>query len=58
MLQGLSDIAEYGRRCHTGPDLEIGREPGIGTFEGYVGDGIECGASGDGGHNGVAIMYI
>ncbi|KAK3937327.1 formate c-acetyltransferase [Diplogelasinospora grovesii] len=29
--------------------------PGIGTFEGYVGDGIPCGASADGRRNGMPI---
>ena len=29
--------------------------PGIGTFEGYVGDGLSCGASADGRRNGMPI---
>jgi Dyp-type peroxidase family len=29
--------------------------PGIGTFEGYVGDGVPCGASADGRRNGMPI---
>lgn len=38
-----------------GPDFEFVVTPGIGTFEGYVGDGAGCGASADGRRNGVPI---
>ncbi len=37
------------------PDFEFVVEPGIGTFEGYVGDGAPCGASADGRRNGMPI---
>ncbi|KAI1881549.1 hypothetical protein JX265_000375 [Neoarthrinium moseri] len=38
-----------------GPDFEFTVTPGIGTFEGYVGDGVDCGASADGRRNGTPI---
>ena len=38
-----------------GPDFEFVVTPGIGTFEGYVGDGMPCGASADGRRNGTPI---
>jgi pyruvate-formate lyase len=37
------------------PDVEFVVEPGIGTFEGYVGDGASCGASADGRRKGAPI---
>jgi pyruvate-formate lyase len=36
-------------------DVEFVITPGIGTFEGYVGDGLGCGASADGRRNGMPI---
>jgi Dyp-type peroxidase family len=38
-----------------GDDFEFVICPGIGTFEGYVGDGIPCGASADGRRSGMPI---
>ncbi|CAM1510811.1 Fc.00g083240.m01.CDS01 [Cosmosporella sp. VM-42] len=38
-----------------GHDLQFVITPGIGTFEGYVGDGAPCGASADGRRNGMPI---
>ncbi|KAK4212309.1 pyruvate formate lyase-domain-containing protein [Rhypophila decipiens] len=38
-----------------GKDFEFVVCPGIGTFEGYVGDGVPCGASADGRRNGMPI---
>lgn len=38
-----------------GPNFEFSVCPGIGTFEGYVGDGIPCGASADGRRAGMPI---
>lgn len=38
-----------------GQDFEFVVTPGIGTFEGYVGDGAPCGASADGRRNGMPI---
>ena len=38
-----------------GRDFEFAVCPGIGTFEGYVGDGISCGASADGRRAGMPI---
>ncbi|KAI3319750.1 PFL-like glycyl radical enzyme [Xylariaceae sp. AK1471] len=38
-----------------GPDFEFVVTPGVGTFEGFVGDGLECGASADGRRNGMPI---
>ncbi|KAI1809567.1 PFL-like glycyl radical enzyme [Poronia punctata] len=38
-----------------GPNFEFTLTPGIGTFEGYVGDGLGCGASADGRRNGMPI---
>ena len=38
-----------------GPGFEFTVTPGIGTFEGYVGDGLACGASPDGRRNGMPI---
>ncbi|KAH6871544.1 pyruvate formate lyase-domain-containing protein [Thelonectria olida] len=38
-----------------GEDLKFVITPGIGTFEGYVGDGEPCGASADGRRNGMPI---
>ncbi|KAI9148149.1 putative dyp-type peroxidase family protein [Paramyrothecium foliicola] len=38
-----------------GKDLKFVVTPGIGTFEGYVGDGAPCGASADGRRNGMPI---
>ncbi|KAH6845677.1 pyruvate formate lyase-domain-containing protein [Chaetomium sp. MPI-CAGE-AT-0009] len=38
-----------------GEDFEFVICPGIGTFEGYVGDGIPCGASADGRRSGMPI---
>jgi len=38
-----------------GSDFEFVVCPGIGTFEGYVGDGAPCGASADGRRNGMPI---
>ncbi|KAF4464549.1 formate c-acetyltransferase [Fusarium albosuccineum] len=38
-----------------GKELKFIITPGIGTFEGYVGDGAGCGASADGRHNGMPI---
>lgn len=38
-----------------GKDLQFVITPGIGTFEGYVGDGAPCGASADGRRNGMPI---
>lgn len=35
--------------------IEFVVTPGIGTFEGYVGDGLDCGASADGRRNGMPI---
>lgn len=34
-----------------GPEFEFVVTPGVGTFEGYVGDGLACGASADGRRN-------
>ena len=36
-------------------DFEFVITPGVGTFEGYVGDGLACGASADGRRNGMPI---
>jgi len=47
----LDDI----KKKHGSPDFEFVVEPGIGTFEGYVGDGAPCGASADGRRNGMPI---
>ncbi|KAF4448517.1 dyp-type peroxidase family protein [Fusarium austroafricanum] len=38
-----------------GQELKFVITPGIGTFEGYVGDGAPCGASADGRRNGMPI---
>ncbi|KAI0408532.1 pyruvate formate lyase-domain-containing protein [Xylaria palmicola] len=38
-----------------GPGFEFVVTPGIGTFEGYVGDGLPCGASADGRRAGMPI---
>ena len=38
-----------------GADFDFVVTPGIGTFEGYVGDGMPCGASADGRRNGMPI---
>ncbi|KAK9773277.1 hypothetical protein SCAR479_10006 [Seiridium cardinale] len=38
-----------------GPDFEFTVTPGIGTFEGYVGDGVHCDVFADGGRNGTPI---
>lgn len=38
-----------------GEEFEFVVTPGIGTFEGYVGDGAPCGASADGRRNGMPI---
>ncbi|KAI0466497.1 pyruvate formate lyase-domain-containing protein [Xylaria cf. heliscus] len=38
-----------------GPDFEFVVTPGVGTFEGYVGDGVTCGASADGRRSGMPI---
>ncbi|KAM0342541.1 hypothetical protein ACHAPU_009515 [Fusarium lateritium] len=38
-----------------GQELKFVITPGIGTFEGYVGDGVGCGASADGRRNGMPI---
>ncbi|KLP12603.1 uncharacterized protein LW94_1728 [Fusarium fujikuroi] len=40
---------------HQGQDIKFVITPGIGTFEGYVGDGAPCGASADGRRNGMPI---
>ncbi|KAK4149204.1 pyruvate formate lyase-domain-containing protein [Chaetomidium leptoderma] len=42
------------KKAH-GQDFEFVVCPGIGTFEGYVGDGIPCGASADGRRSGMPI---
>ncbi|KAG5767254.1 hypothetical protein H9Q72_004704 [Fusarium xylarioides] len=42
-------------RNHPGQDIKFVITPGIGTFEGYVGDGAPCGASADGRRNGMPI---
>ncbi|KAF2466088.1 dyp-type peroxidase family protein [Lindgomyces ingoldianus] len=42
-------------RDKCGKDFEFVVTPGIGTFEGYVGDGIPYGASADGRRNGMPI---
>jgi pyruvate-formate lyase len=42
------------KKAH-GEDFEFVVCPGIGTFEGYVGDGIPCGASADGRRSGMPI---
>ncbi|KAL2136925.1 hypothetical protein VTI74DRAFT_86 [Chaetomium olivicolor] len=42
------------RKAH-GDDFEFVVCPGIGTFEGYVGDGAPCGASADGRRSGMPI---
>ncbi|KAI0856958.1 pyruvate formate lyase-domain-containing protein [Xylaria cubensis] len=38
-----------------GPDFEFLVTPGVGTFEGFVGDGLTCGASADGRRSGMPI---
>lgn len=38
-----------------GPEFEFVVTPGVGTFEGYIGDGIACGASADGRRKGMPI---
>ncbi|GAP86733.1 putative Dyp-type peroxidase family protein [Rosellinia necatrix] len=38
-----------------GPGFEFVVTPGVGTFEGFVGDGLTCGASADGRRNGAPI---
>lgn len=38
-----------------GPGFEFAVTPGIGTFEGFVGDGLSCGASADGRRSGMPI---
>ncbi|KAI0104995.1 pyruvate formate lyase-domain-containing protein [Nemania sp. FL0031] len=38
-----------------GPDFEFVVTPGVGTFEGFVGDGLTCGASADGRRSGMPI---
>lgn len=43
------------KQTYGSPDFEFVVEPGIGTFEGYVGDGAPCGASADGRRNGMPI---
>ncbi|KAK0634584.1 pyruvate formate lyase-domain-containing protein [Bombardia bombarda] len=50
-IKGLLD----GIKKNYGQDFEFIVCPGIGTFEGYVGDGIPCGASADGRRNGMPI---
>ncbi|KAF5229568.1 hypothetical protein FANTH_14138 [Fusarium anthophilum] len=42
-------------KSHPGQDIKFVITPGIGTFEGYVGDGAPCGASADGRRNGMPI---
>ena len=49
----LDDI--YSRH---GPEFEFVVQPGIGTFEGYVGDGLACGASADGRRRGMPIASV
>lgn len=49
LQQQLASIrAKYG-------DFEFVITPGVGTFEGYVGDGLPCGASADGRRNAMPI---
>ncbi|KAI5923477.1 PFL-like glycyl radical enzyme [Camillea tinctor] len=50
-LQGALDAIQK----KYGPGFEFVVTPGIGTFEGYVGDGIVCGASADGRRKGMPI---
>ena len=50
LKQALDAIAE----AH-GAKLKFVVTPGIGTCEGYVGDGVPCGASADGRRNGMPI---
>ncbi|KAH8655360.1 dyp-type peroxidase family protein [Xylariales sp. PMI_506] len=51
----LASVLETIRKNYGDPDFEFVVEPGIGTFEGYVGDGAPCGASADGRRNGAPI---
>lgn len=51
VLDDLKKRYAYG----DGEDFQFIVTPGIGTFEGYVGDGAPCGASADGRRNGMPI---
>ncbi|KAI0430505.1 pyruvate formate lyase-domain-containing protein [Xylaria sp. FL1042] len=51
---GLKDVLDNIYKKH-GEDFEFVVTPGIGTFEGYVGDGVPYGASADGRRNGMPI---
>ncbi|KAH8164133.1 hypothetical protein CIB48_g4105 [Xylaria polymorpha] len=51
---GLKPILESIYAKH-GPGFEFVVTPGVGTFEGYVGDGVPCGASADGRRSGMPI---
>ncbi|KAK3683448.1 hypothetical protein B0T22DRAFT_500972 [Podospora appendiculata] len=48
LLDGIKD-------SQNDPDFDFIVCPGIGTFEGYVGDGVPCGASADGRRSGMPI---
>ncbi|KAK6063951.1 hypothetical protein SCUP515_12045 [Seiridium cupressi] len=50
----LADQLDVIKQKH-GSDFEFTVTPGIGTFEGYVGDGVDCGASADGRRSGTPV---
>lgn len=52
----LDDLRKrYAYQDGDGEEFQFVVTPGIGTFEGYVGDGAGCGASADGRRNGMPI---